>query len=200
MKDPQKHIPFEQLADLAEERTPAEERGALLQHIAACPRCEGELMPLQQLIMTMRTDTAVDAPRDVIAHARNVFRHGASLKSASLVRRIVAALTFDSLTSAPAFGMRSGQAGTRQLLFSAEGNDIDLRISAQADGWVISGQVLGATSKSADALLQGDAHSTMAVLNDLSEFSFAPVPPGNYKLNVRLGDVEVEVQQLELGE
>lgn len=199
MKDPQKHIPFEQLADLAEERTPADERGALLQHVADCSHCEGELMQLQQLILAMRTDTSADAPRDVIAHARNVFRQGASLKSPSLVRRIVAALSFDSLTSAPAFGMRSGHTGTRQLLFSAEDNDIDLRISEQAEGWVISGQVLGTTSKKSDALLQGDAFSTMAVLNDLSEFSFAPVPSGNYRLNLYLGDVEVEVPELELG-
>ena len=134
--------------------------------------------------------------------AKNIFKENTRVAAPTLVRRIVAALSFDSFTSAPAFGTRSGQTETRQLLFSAQGNDIDVHVSPQSEGWAISGQVLGAPIadiKDAAVLLQGASLSETAELNDLSEFSFPPVPPGSYKLNLRLGDVEVELPEIGLG-
>lgn len=193
-----KHLTAEQLTDLAEQLMPAEASRASREHLAACLQCEGKLLQLQQLISTMRADQSVDAPRDVIAYAKNLFVT-AQTTTTSIVRLIVAALSFDSLTSAPAYGTRSGQTEMRQLLFSAEGNDIDLRISPQPEGWVVSGQVLGSAKGNAEAVLLGDAISTVATLNELSEFSFAPVPAGNYQLNLRLGELEVQVPELALG-
>jgi hypothetical protein len=149
----------------------------------------------------MRADTSIDAPRDVLVYAKNIFQN-TRVAAPTLVRRIVAALSFDSFTSAPAFGTRSRQTETRQLLFSAQGNDIDVRVSPQSEGWAISGQVLGApiaAIRDAAVLLQGASLSETAELNDLSEFSFPPVPPGSYKLNLRLGDVEVELPEIGLG-
>ena len=97
------------------------------------------------------------------------------------LRELVATLAFDSLgLSAAAAGLRSsGPGAARQLLFTAEGRDIDLRISPTEDGahWVVSGQVLGPET---------DGHATLqaadgAVLqdlpwNELAEFHFAAAP------------------------
>lgn len=201
MNIPQEHLSIEQLADLVDERTAPEESRAMRRHVAACTGCDSQLARLQHLIHSMRADTSIDAPRDVLVYAKNIFQN-TRVAAPTLVRRIVAALSFDSFTSAPAFGTRSRQTETRQLLFSAQGNDIDVRVSPQSEGWAISGQVLGApiaAIKDAAVLLQGASLSETAELNDLSEFSFPPVPPGSYKLNLRLGDVEVELPEIGLG-
>src|SRR5450432_3022592 len=94
MKTPFQHIPFAKLADLAEDKLPANERTESLDHVASCSRCGSELQRLGSLIAAMRTDTSEDAPRDVIAHALNIFRQRET--QPSLLRRIVAALSFDS--------------------------------------------------------------------------------------------------------
>lgn len=60
-----------------------------------------------------------------------------------LLTRVLAALSFDSWAS-PAPALRGATvAGARQFLFSAEGRDIDLRISAAGNAWSIEGHVLG---------------------------------------------------------
>jgi hypothetical protein len=199
MNTPIQHIPFAELADLAEEKISEQERTAPMAHIAACQKCAGEFDRLKQLITAMRTDASQDAPRDVIAYAVNIFQAHTRLNEPSLLRRIVAALTFDSAKAEPAFGLRSGPATARQLLFAAEDNDLDLRIQSQAEEWVVSGQLLGSTCAGGHVELHGESASVLAELNDLCEFKLAAVPPGNYRLRLRLEDVELEVQQLELG-
>jgi hypothetical protein len=191
-----KHISFAKLADLAENRMPPDERADSEAHILQCTRCDGDLQRLGRLIGVMRTDTTKDAPRDVIAQAVNIFRQRET--RASLVRRVVAALTFDSLTLAPAFGLRSGQAASRQLLFEAEGNDLDLHLLPQGDKWVVAGQVLGSACAGGRAELRGETASAVAELNDLCEFKLAAVPAGSYRLRLLLSDVEVEFPEIEL--
>ena len=197
MKTPFQHIPFAKLADLAEDKLPANERTESLDHVSSCSRCGSELQRLGSLITAMRTDTSEDAPRDVIAHAFNIFRQRET--QPSLLRRIVAALSFDSRALTPAFGVRAGQSAVRQLLYEAEDNELDLRLVAVGEQWVIAGQVLGASCAGGQVELASDSAIVAASLNDLCEFKLAAVPAGSYRLRLRLEDVEIEVPQLELG-
>ena len=135
------HISFERLADLAEGRLPDEERGQWLVHLAACAGCAAQASRLGKILSLMRTDRAEDAPRDLIFDVVKLFRWRVSTK-ASVVGRVLAAPGFDSLDVSPAVGVRSGQPATRQLLYQAGGKDLDLRVRAEGEGWVISGQVL----------------------------------------------------------
>ena len=197
MKLSSQHIPFATLADLADNRAPADERAASLAHVAACSSCAAELERLSQVVELMRTDTATDAPRDVIAYAVNTFQRKAS--QPSRLRRIIAAISFDSdMNMAPAFGVRSGQATVRQLLYSAEESDIDLRISSQNDQWIIAGQLLGGDCVGGRIELEGENGLTAAELNDLCEFRLPPMPSGTYTFRLLLADSEVEFPQLEL--
>ena len=50
----------------------------------------------------MRTDTAEDAPAELVQYAKGIFRSKVVKHGPSLLRLIVASLTFDSLTTAPA--------------------------------------------------------------------------------------------------
>lgn len=198
MKTDSQHIPFAKLADLAEGRAPSEELSAS-QHLAACQHCAAELKKVAHVLELMRTDTEPDAPRDVLAYAINIFGQREQSSAPSLLRRIVAALSFDSSSNvAPAFGVRSGQASSRQLLYSAEQNDIDLRISAQDDQWIVAGQLLGQDCVGGRVEIEGESGLAAAELNELCEFTLPPVPPGSYTLRLHLRHAEVEIPQLEL--
>ena len=191
------HLSFARLADLADEEIPKDERTALMHHVLGCTRCAGELQRLRQIISSLRTDMAEDAPRQVIARAVNIFRERE--RQPVRWRRIVASLTFDSMRSTPAFGVRSGQTAPRQLLFEAEGIDLDLRLSPQGEEWMVTGQVLNSGCAGGQVELQGEAASETTELNELCEFKLSAVPSGGYSLRFRLQEVEVEVPQLELG-
>jgi hypothetical protein len=194
------HLSFAKLADMVEGRLASDERTASLEHVSACSRCSKELARLEQVIGLMRTDMAEDAPQAVISRAVNLFRSRAAATASepSLVRRILAALSFDSLQMTPAYGVRSGQLAARQLLYSAGENDLDLRVTPSGESWVISGQVLGAECAGGKVEMEGTSGVTHAELNAQCEFRLPPVPAGSYHLRLRIADTEVEVPELEL--
>jgi hypothetical protein len=198
MKIDSQHIPFAKLADLAEKRAAADERTASMAHLSSCAVCGQQVERMERVLGLMKADTATDAPRDVLAYALNIFSEKA--REPSLLKRIVAALSFDSSSNlAPAFGVRSGQTTSRQLLYSAEENDIDLRITPEQENWIVAGQVLGEDCVGGRIELEGrSGQLTAADLNDLCEFVLPPVPTGSYTVRLRLGNVEVEIPQLEL--
>jgi hypothetical protein len=191
------HIQFSDLADLAEERstTSAEARG----HLASCSECSAQLHSIKQTLGLMRSDATEDAPAASVAYAKNIFRNRAGTRQPSILTRLMAALTFDSLTMAPAFGLRSHTTAGRQLIYSTETADIDVRVSHENELWLIAGQVLGAECGTGDVDLEGDNFSTSAKLSELCEFSFGSVPAGAYKISVRLPEVLIETPPLELG-
>jgi hypothetical protein len=199
MKTNSQHIPFATLADLAEKQTAPDVRTESMTHLSTCGRCGNEFRRLEQLIQTMRSDLDTDAPRDLLAYAVNLFGQSRQSAAPSMLRRVIAALSFDSATSlAPAFGVRSGSAPSRQLVYSAESNDIDLRITPQGDRWVVTGQVLGNDCAGTEITLKGETESTSVELNELCEFTLPPVLPGKYVLVLRIADLEVEIPEVEL--
>jgi len=113
--------------------------------------------------------------------------------------RILASLRFDSLGLAPAFGVRSGEPSARQLLYGAESYDVDLRIEPADQAWVLSGQVLGESTASWRATLQGVEGVIQTSLNEQSEFTFPPVSAGTYRLIIELAEHEVEIKNLKIG-
>jgi len=145
----------------------------------------------------MRSDTGEDAPPALVANIKNYPRRVVSRQP--FLRRVLAALTFDSLLNAPAFGLRSQSTAGRQLIYSTETADIDVRVSAENDQWQIAGQVLGADCAKADVDLEGESFSTSAKLNELCEFSFGVVPAGTYKITLHLPELLIETPRLELG-
>src|SRR3954471_24492364 len=78
-----------------------------------------------------------DAPESLVQRALKLWpgAQGTSLTALArqAIQHIVASLTFDSW-AAPALpgGLRSAGSETRQLLFTAEGRDIDVRVTPTA--------------------------------------------------------------------
>jgi hypothetical protein len=122
------------------------------------------------------------------------------------LRLVVATLSFDSW-AAPALApsMRSGSGATRHLLFSAAGRDLDLRISPDADGYTVSGQILGPDESGSVTLdhvpQDGAAPATRRVeVDTLGEFRLAGLSAGTCTLNFLLGDERVTLPPIELGD
>jgi hypothetical protein len=188
------HISVETLANIADSAATAEAREAAMAHISTCSTCRDTLRALQQLILMMRSDSTNDAPRDVLTSAINIF----SQEKRSPLRRIVALLTFDSRTAGPAFGMRSFPGASRQMLYSAEDTELDLRVTMRNDECVLAGQVIGAGCGEGRIEISGAAGQSEATLNEVCEFTFPPIPAGKYSLTVRIQDLQIEIPELEL--
>jgi hypothetical protein len=197
-----RHIPFARLADMAEGRPSADASAEEREHLSSCARCAGQAEQLGRLTALMRADSSADAPPEVLSGVVRMFRarRAGVAPEPGRLRRIVAALTFDSSSLRPAFGVRSGQAApARQLLFSAGDLDVDLRLAPGGDGWTVSGQVLGPCGGGGEVeLLAGGEAAARAALNELCEFTLPPQPEGAYALRLRLGGAEVEIPELSL--
>ena len=200
------HIPLETLLDVAENRLTSVPLETALTHLETCSGCTEKLRRVQQVILLMRTDTAKDAPRDVLASAINIF---SPETTSTTLRRVVAALIFDSRSARPAFGMRSLHTDWRQLLYSAQysdgdsdtrdtASDIDLRIKVQNEECIIAGQVIHEGCSGGLVEISGASGSTQTALNALCEFTLPAIPVGKYSLRVMLPDVEIEIPDLEL--
>lgn len=188
------HISIETLANVAEGTATFETREAATAHISTCSACHDSLNRLQQLILMMKSDSMSDAPRDVLTSAINIF----SQEKRSPLRRIVAILTFDSRNAGPVFGVRSLPTGSRQMLYSAEETDLELRITVQNDECILAGQVIGEGWAGGHVEILGLAGKSEAILNDVCEFKLPPIPVGNYSLTVRMLDRQIEIPELEL--
>ena len=147
----------------------------------------------------MRSDDVESAPADVIKFAKDAFRSRKVVHEPSLIARVLASLTFDSLTAKPAFGLRSGASAGRQLVYSTETADIDLRVSPQSAEWEIAGQILGSSQSGGTVNLESDSFSASADLNELAEFGFQSVPSGIYQVFVHLPELVIEIPPLQLG-
>jgi hypothetical protein len=189
------HIPADTLANIAEGTATAEAHEAAMQHIFGCSTCRDEFRALEQLILMMRSDSMTDPPRDVLNSAINIF----SQEEQSPLRSIVALLTFDSRTAGPAFGMRSLPGASRQMLYSAEDTDVDLRITMQNDECILAGQVMGrANCAEGHVEISGAGGRSEATLNEECEFTLPPVAAGHYSLTIRMPDLRIEIPELEL--
>lgn len=128
---------------------------------------------------------------------------------------INAILSFDSWAApAPAYGMRSAGKQSRHMLFNAEDRDVDLRIVRDADTFILTGQILGPDEGGTIVLLaesgQSDAagssesqlhgNGQVATLDALGEFRLTGLHAGNYQVVLRLGDTQLVLPPITVGE
>lgn len=192
------HIRLEQLLELIEGHVTPYQAVNTQEHLAACKQCASDLAWLERLVQLMRSDQSEDAPPAAIQRVLQIFQHRETGVQPSLRQRIIAMLRLDTAQLTPAYGLRSGQSATRQLLFGAGDYDLDIRLTSTSGAWQVSGQILGADTKGY-AQLRGETRRAEAQLNDLGEFILAPVPAGIYELTLQLPEVDIDVRNLEVG-
>jgi hypothetical protein len=155
--------------------------------------------------LVQRAIAMPDAPPQLVQEALQLWRlHRAPQRTPALLQRWVAALSFDSWAGAPvAAGMRALPSEVRQLLFEAQGCDIDLRIAPAAEGFALSGQLLGPVAEGSVELAALDHGSEgprrSVVLDTQSEFRIDGVSSGNYLVTVHLGGDEIALPPIHIG-
>jgi anti-sigma factor RsiW len=190
------HSSFAQLVDLVDGRLSADEQQQVRAHVASCQRCAMDVDWLERTIDLMRTDRSEDPPALLIAGAVALFR---SRNNREVPRkRLAGMLRFDSDRLQLVPGLRSGAPLERQLMFDAEGFNLDLRILRSGSQWLVLGQVFGAAG-GGQIRLHGPAGEAQTDLNDLYEFRLPPVPAGSYDLILYLENADVEIVGLEVG-
>lgn len=209
MEQQTKHLSFDALTDLAEKsarRTSDQSSSETLEnnHLNSCQSCQTQFVKLTQSINLMRNDDAVDAPAELISQAVALFRTRPIITkepAPSVLKRLLAVLSFDSLELKPAFGLRSGalSSNTRQMLYSAGEYDLDLRITPNGEKWVVSGQLLGDHCDGGQIALVTEHETSQTDLNDLCEFTLPPVASGHYQLRLNLPQTEIDVPDFQLG-
>lgn len=194
------HLPHTTIVDLAEGRLAAAESVAASEHLQSCDRCAAEYHAVADLVNLMRTDVSEDAPRDVVAQVTVLFRGQARHPEPrpSILRRIIAAVGFDSAQLQPQLGLRSASPGVRQILYSADEFDLDLHLHPAGTSWTVAGQILGPCSEG-EVELYSTGQRVKVPLNSLCEFSLDRVPPGMYTLVLHLPDTDLEVHALAIG-
>lgn len=160
---------------------------------------------IEQALRASRT--LEDAPETVIQRAIGVWQHGAraAAPAPGPLRRLLARLASDSgeAGSALAFGQRGGGAPVRQIVFCAEGFDVDLRVVADravaVEQWRLSGQVLGPQVAGTVALRDGAGRALAEVpLDELGEFRLPPLGRGTYALTLQVDGVQIELPAIAL--
>lgn len=201
MKNSHQHIPVRKLTEYLTGELSLLKRVDVESHMAVCTRCARQLAELERLITRIRAAASQDAPSSIIDRAVRMFRSKKTrLPTASdSIRRVLAMLQFDSAMLASAFGVRSGKPGARQLLFSTDTDEIDLRIEPAKQAWTLSGQILGKSPAEGRAVLEGAVGKSEAPINEQSEFVFTPVQTGMYRLILKLTKTEIEIKDVRVG-
>ena len=154
---------------------------------------------IQNILELMRRDDSVDAPVDSIRWASNLFRTRAAEPETSFVKRLVAVFQMEIAPNKPALGERSASASaTRQMLYRAEDNAVDIRIEKATKGLTVRGQILGEGFENASVRLFDDNHTFEATANETSEFRFDSVPAGQYELTMRGNGVEITLKAIDI--
>jgi len=153
-----------------------------------------------EIIELIRRDDSVDAPPDAIRWAGNLFRTRAVEPRKSLVKKLLGVLRMEVAPNKAAFGERSTSATqARQMLYQAGDNAVDLRIEPLQKGFRIRGQVLGEGFAGAPVRLFNDAQTLETNANELSEFSFDSMRPGEYELAIHGETYEISLKAIDIG-
>ena len=86
---------------------------------------------------------------------------------------------------------------SRQLLYRADGFDIDLRIEFVGEQCIVTGQVFP-ECPGAELTLCSERTSVKASLNEMGEFTFDPVETGDYSLRIKNNEVYLEIENIPL--
>jgi len=198
--DRARHSTFEQLVDFVDGRVEPTTRTTIGAHVAQCTTCKDTVSWLERAVTLMRAPSLEDAPDYAIASASRLLRLRTSAEPIRTgpLRRIVAALQFDSAQRRMATGMRSASpSDTRQVMFNAGEYDLDLRVKPGAAGYTVTGQLLG-PGDDGWIELKGQQGAVRTDLNELGEFELVPIPGGDYDLVLHCAEIDIEVRNLRI--
>lgn len=192
------HIEFEKLTDLIAGNISGQEKDKIDEHLKICRECAALKTKTQNFVGVMRSDTLEEIPTHILERSFDLLRERKTnietQEKPSFVRKIIAVFSDEGLN--PAFGLRSGQTkSSKRFWLTAEDSEIDLRVEKRGETSKISGQIFGEFT-GGKVVLRSSENTFSTELTDLSEFSFAEIPNGNYSLIISFEQTEIEIPSI----
>jgi hypothetical protein len=194
------HIADDVLLDFAEDRADTATAARVRQHLdTGCTHCATELTFWSRALSALEADRAPAPPAVVLQAAFALFDRLAPKKT-TLWQRVVATLAFDSRVQPALAGARDTGGASFQLLFEAEGADIDLLCERGQRGWHITGQALSTNPPELGwkVLATSEAGRIETDTDPLGEFRLHDLAPGVYELALRDVNHEIVLPNIEL--
>ncbi len=196
------HPDYETLLNYVEASQSVEARASTEAHLnQPCSQCQARTKHIAELLgMLAVPDSTFVPPPAVLRRMLNVpYRQRISERSTTPL-----SLVFDSLTQRIVGSRAGGAPNAQQLLFSAEGVDVDLHVTSGPNQLTLRGQVLGSPSGQSRStilvILQSGEENVLTTETDrLGQFVFHSVPAGTYDLHVELEETEIAIPGLRLG-
>lgn len=200
-------IEFEHLADWAEGRLPEDEARMVEQRLAEADEETRAAAGWLQAFNSVSDNVVLDDPpaglRGELVRRFEAYAEGR--RQPGPLRRLVATLAFEG--GEATFGVRSAapRESQGQLVYTTGVADIALDLSPQAgDGSLdLDGQVFPTDDTQPDAfgvqLLRGTTEVGTTATDELGEFGFRAVPPGEYQILLSSGRAEILISSVDLG-
>jgi len=172
------------------------EKSTVETHLVDCKECSELKQEFQVLTMQLRQDSAYEPPSELVQWGVDLFQPMMQPQKNGL-RKIIAALVFDTFDQPLLAGVRRVGAPPRQLLFRAGDVDVDVKIESMEanDRITLVGQVLSSATKFFDNTpVKLESHGIVRYrtrTNVVGEFSFDEVPKDTYHLSVDLPEGQI---------
>jgi hypothetical protein len=192
-----RHLSVENLMSYVDGQTAPTEKPAIEQHLNSCSECLELRQELQNLVSQLQNDSINEPPSHLVQWGIDLFQPVMQPSSGGRIRKIIAALVFDTFEQPALAGIRRVGAPPRQLLFRAGDVDVDVKIeSLEAnDRITLVGQVLSSGAKFFDNTpVKLESHGIVRYktrTNIVGEFSFDLVPKDTYHLSVDLPEGQI---------
>src|SRR5712692_4810690 len=200
-----RHFTLGEWADFARKVVPKDGIRVMEAHLENCKKCRQAAHMMMRISEVAKRPGPTEPLDPAVRSVRGMFAiHGP--KKSTPVPSLVAELLFDSFRSPLQAGVRSSEAGARQLLFGSGDYRVDLRFEPQEDSDKVSlmGQVLNVTdtAQALDStpvvLLHGRKLFAESRTNQLGEFHLECVLEPRIELRIKLpGNVEVSIRLIQ---
>ena len=191
-----RHITVENIMDYVDGVGKDVEKLTFETHLAGCNECSELKQEFQALVTQLREDSSFEPPADVVQWGINLFQPVMQPEKEGL-RKIIAAVVFDTFDQPLLAGVRRVGTPPRQLLFRAGDVDVDVKIESMEanDRITLVGQVLSSATKFFDntpvKLESRGIVRYRTRTNVVGEFSFDEVPKDTYHLSVDLPEGQI---------
>lgn len=191
-----RHLTIENIITYMDGLASDVEKSTAEAHLASCKECSELKQEFQTLTLQLRADSSFEPPAEVVERGVNLFQPLAQPAKGGL-RRVFAALVFDTFDQPMMAGVRRVGAPPRQLLFRAGDVDVDVKIESMEanDRITLVGQVLSSATKFFDNTpVKLESHGIVRYrtrTNVVGEFSFDEVPKDTYHLSVDLPEGQI---------
>jgi hypothetical protein len=202
------HPTFETLLDFVENRLPEATRHQVMAHLTSpCDVCQTQVQAISDMLQLLKNEQLSEPPPSVVRRAIHLFKRLQEQRIGDGRPRMMAHLLFDSRHIARVVAARGVAGQERQMLYSVEGLDIDLQVSAEDSPRTIRliGQVMPANDDPSQVqgcqirLEQEEVVAVITTTDELGTFVFPAVVPGDYELWLDLPQAEVWIPSLIIG-